>query len=175
MGDARSDLAAPDPERQAELRRAYEANLAGDRLCCANIQLRSPGEALWVAQTLGAAGARDLSGADGSGLSFSGLDLNGIIFVEANLAEDLRLSTIAGLIELSPYHFARAFKQSFGQSPHRYHVGRRIERAKALLAGQTQSITEIAQTIGFAETSSFSSAFRKLTGLSPREYRRGLD
>jgi AraC family transcriptional regulator len=96
-------------------------------------------------------------------------------FVEANLAEDLRLSTIARLIELSPYHFARAFKQSFGQSPHRYHVGRRIERAKALLAEQTQSITEIAQTIGFAETSSFSSAFRKLTGLSPREYRRGLD
>jgi len=79
------------------------------------------------------------------------------------------------LIELSPYHFARAFKQSFGQSPHRYHVGRRIERAKALLAEETQSITEIAQTIGFAETSSFSSAFRKLTGLSPREYRRGLD
>lgn len=96
-------------------------------------------------------------------------------FVEAKLAEDLRLSTLAGLIELSPYHFARAFKQSFGQSPHRYHVGRRIERAKALLAEQTQSITEIAQTIGFAETSSFSSAFRKLTGLSPREYRRGLE
>jgi AraC family transcriptional regulator len=96
-------------------------------------------------------------------------------FVETNLAEDLRLSTLAGLIELSPYHFARAFKQSFGQSPHRYHVGRRIERAKALLAEQTQSITDIAQTIGFAETSSFSSAFRKLTGLSPREYRRGLE
>lgn len=87
MGDARSDLAAPDPERQAELRRAYEANLAGDRLCCVNIQLRSPGEALWVTQTLGAAGARDLSGADGSGLGFSSLDLTGIIFVEANLAK----------------------------------------------------------------------------------------
>jgi len=96
-------------------------------------------------------------------------------FVEANLAEDLRLSTLSGLIELSPYHFARAFKKSFGRSPHRYHVGRRIERAKALLAEQTQSITDIAQAIGFAETSSFSSAFRKVTGLSPREYRRGLD
>jgi uncharacterized protein YjbI with pentapeptide repeats len=87
MGDARSDLAAPGPERQSELQRMYAANLAAERLCCANIRLRSPGEALWVAQALGASGARDLSGADGSGLSFSGLDLSGIIFVEAMLAE----------------------------------------------------------------------------------------
>ena len=87
MGDARSDLAAPGPERQAELRHTYETNLAGERLCCDGIRLRSPGEALWVAQALGASGARDLSGADGSGLSFSGLDLSGVIFVEASLAE----------------------------------------------------------------------------------------
>jgi AraC family transcriptional regulator len=95
-------------------------------------------------------------------------------FVEANLVDNLRLSTLAGLVELSPYHFARAFKQSFGQSPHRFHVGRRLERAKALLADPAQSITQIAQTVGFAETSSFSAAFRKSTGLSPREYRRSL-
>jgi uncharacterized protein YjbI with pentapeptide repeats len=87
MGDARSDLAAPGLERQAELRRAYEANLAREQLCCADIRLHSPGEALWVAQALGASGARDLSGADGSGLSFAGLNLSGVIFVEANLAE----------------------------------------------------------------------------------------
>lgn len=90
MGDeasARGDVTAPGPERQAELRRAYEANLAADRLCCAGIRLRSPGEALWVAQALGAAGVRDLSGADASGLSFTGSDLAGIIFIEATLAE----------------------------------------------------------------------------------------
>lgn len=87
MGDARTDLAAPGLERQAELQRVYAANLAAERLCCANIRLHSPGEALWVAQALGASGARDLSGADGSGLSFSGLDLSGVLFVEAILAE----------------------------------------------------------------------------------------
>ena len=86
MGDARSDLAAPGPERQAELRSMYEANLSGDRLCCDGIRPRSPGEALWIAHTLGAPEVHDLSGADGSGLSFAGLDLSGVIFVEANLA-----------------------------------------------------------------------------------------
>lgn len=84
---ARSDLSAPGPERQVELRRTYEANVAADSLCCAGVRLRSPGEALWVAQTLGAPGVRDLSGAEGGGLSFAGLDLTGVIFLEANLAE----------------------------------------------------------------------------------------
>jgi uncharacterized protein YjbI with pentapeptide repeats len=90
MGDeasARSDLSAPGLERQAELRRVYEANLVADRLCCSGIRLRSPGEALWAAQALGAPGVRDLSGADAGGLSFTNLDLAGVIFVEANLAE----------------------------------------------------------------------------------------
>jgi AraC family transcriptional regulator len=95
-------------------------------------------------------------------------------FIEAHLGDDLRLSTLAGSVDLSPYHFARAFKQSFGQSPHRYHVGRRIERAKALLTERDQSITGIALAVGFAETSSFSAAFRKATGVSPRDYRRDL-
>jgi AraC-like DNA-binding protein len=93
-------------------------------------------------------------------------------FIEANLAEDVSLAQMAGLVGLSPYHFARAFKQSFGVPPHRYHVRRRMARAKALLA--ERSVTEVALAVGFAETSSFSTAFRKTTGLAPSEYRRGL-
>ena len=78
-------------------------------------------------------------------------------FIDEHLAVDLRLSELAALVDLSPYHFARAFKQSFGLPPHRYHVGRRIERAKELLA--ERSVTEVALAVGFAETSSFSTAF----------------
>ena len=95
-------------------------------------------------------------------------------YVEAHLAEEIRLATFAGLVDLSQYHFARAFKQSFGVPPHRYHSGRRIERAKALLAQRTRSITEVGMELGFAETSSFSATFQKMTGASPSEYRRTL-
>jgi AraC family transcriptional regulator len=91
-------------------------------------------------------------------------------FIEEHLASDIRLSDLAALVDLSPYHFARAFKQSFGVPPHRYHVGRRIERAKELLA--ELPVTEVALAVGFAETSSFSTAFRRITGTSPREFRR---
>src|SRR5262249_49506327 len=91
-------------------------------------------------------------------------------FIEERLADDLPLSMLARQVELSPYHFARAFKRSFGASPHRYHMTRRIEHAKALL--RDRSVTEVALAVGFAETSSFSAAFRRMTGATPREYQR---
>ena len=91
-------------------------------------------------------------------------------FIEEHLADELPLRALADLVGLSPYHFARAFKRSFGVPPHRYHTGRRIERAKVLLA--ERSVTDVAMAVGFAGTSSFSAAFRRATGASPREFRR---
>jgi AraC family transcriptional regulator len=58
--------------------------------------------------------------------------------------------------------------------PHRYHTARRIERAKALLAQQSLSITWIAMELGFADTSCFSTAFRRLAGRTPSCYRHSL-
>jgi AraC family transcriptional regulator len=95
-------------------------------------------------------------------------------YIEEHLAEEVSLASLAGLVQLSPYHFARAFKQSFGVPPHRYLTDRRIERAKSLLAQRQLSVTEIALDVGFSETSSFTAAFRKSTGETPTDYRRSL-
>jgi AraC family transcriptional regulator len=95
-------------------------------------------------------------------------------FIEEHLAEQIPLATLASLIRLSTYYFCRAFKQSFGVPPHRYHTERRMEQAKLMLAGRRQSVTEIGMTLGFSETSSFTAAFRKVTGQPPTGYQRGL-
>jgi AraC family transcriptional regulator len=95
-------------------------------------------------------------------------------YVDENLAEPIALADLAALARLSPYHFSRAFKQSFGVSPHRYHTDRRIDRAKTLLAKPTRSITEIAIELGFSDASSFSAVFRKFTGQAASAYRRCL-
>ena len=97
-----------------------------------------------------------------------------IEFIEENLAENVSLAKLAQLIQLSPYHFCRAFKQSFGVPPHRYHTHRRIERAKALLANPSDSVTAIGMAVGFSETSSFTAAFRRTSGMTPTDYRRSL-
>jgi AraC family transcriptional regulator len=93
-------------------------------------------------------------------------------YIEENLGEQICLATLAQLARLSQHHFCRAFKKSFGVPPHQYHVQRRIEQAKLLLADRSISITDIGFTLGYSQTSSFSVAFRKTTGWTPSEYRR---
>jgi len=93
-------------------------------------------------------------------------------YIEEHLGAQIGLSTLAQLARLSQHHFCRAFKQSFGIPPHQYHVQRRIEQAKLLLADRSISITDIGFTLGYSQTSSFSVAFRKNTGWTPSEYRR---
>jgi AraC family transcriptional regulator len=94
-----------------------------------------------------------------------------ITYIEDHLALDLSLSDIAAIVHLSPYHFARLFKESIGVPPHQYVIGRRVERAKLLLSTTNWSLTTIAHTVGFAQESHLALHFKRLTGLTPRHYR----
>jgi len=92
--------------------------------------------------------------------------------IEEHLQERAPLVTLAKLVRLSPSHFCRAFRQSFGIPPHEYHIRRRIEKAKTLLAEREASVTGVGFALGYSHTSSFSVAFRKITGQTPIEFRR---
>jgi AraC family transcriptional regulator len=93
-------------------------------------------------------------------------------YLQRHLSEQISLATLAQITRLSEQHFCRAFKKSFGIPPHQFHVQRRIERAKLLLSDRANTVTDIALTLGYSQTSAFSVAFRKTTGRSPRDFRR---
>ena len=93
-------------------------------------------------------------------------------YIEEHLPSNISIATLAGRARLSPHHFCRAFKQSFGIPPHRYHMVRRVERAKIFLMDQARSVTEIGLDLGFGQTSSFSALFRRVTGQTPSAFRR---
>jgi AraC-like DNA-binding protein len=93
-------------------------------------------------------------------------------FMHSNLGRNIALKELAELVGLSPFHFARAFKQSVGDPPHRYLARRRIERACELLAASELSVIEIAAQLGYEAPGALSRMFRREVGLSPSDYRR---
>jgi AraC family transcriptional regulator len=97
-----------------------------------------------------------------------------ITYIEEHLNEQISLITLARLARLSQHHFCRAFKQSFGIPPHGYHLQRRMQQAKVLLSDRANSITEVGLILGYANSSSFSLTFRKITGQTPSQFRRNF-
>jgi len=93
-------------------------------------------------------------------------------YVEDNLAGHLRLAELAAVANASPYHFARLFREATGTSPHRYVIGRRVERAKDLLLGTDLSVLEVARRCGFAHGSHLARHMRRLLDLTPTDLRR---
>ena len=83
-----------------------------------------------------------------------------------------RLADLAALSGLSATHFARAFRSTTGSSPHRYLMAIRMARGRRLLVETNLPIGEIAFRCGFEQAGSFATAFRKATGVTPREWRR---
>lgn len=92
-------------------------------------------------------------------------------YIEARLGDTISLDDLAGEACLSPFHFARLFQQAMGQPPHRYVVEQRIAAAQERLRTRRTSMAEVALDTGFGTQANFSRVFRKLTGLTPRQYR----
>lgn len=92
-------------------------------------------------------------------------------YVEAHLAEDLSLSDLATVAEMSNDSFARAFKKTIGQTPYRYLLERRVRRAEALLADTDDAIAGIAYATGFSSQSHLTTTFRRINGLTPHAFR----
>jgi len=95
-----------------------------------------------------------------------------------NVEERLRcdasvaIATLAAEVGRDPIHLAREFRRYFGVSPGRYARSAKIERSCALLRRTDESIAAIALTAGFYDQSHFTNVFRRLTRLTPAEYRR---
>jgi AraC family transcriptional regulator len=94
--------------------------------------------------------------------------------LETNQTKTPSLAEIAGPLRLHPTFFCRAFKQSTGLSPHRYLLEHRVNRAKEMMKDQKRTLTEIALNCGFGGSSQFSVVFKRITGISPRDYRLSL-
>jgi AraC-like DNA-binding protein len=92
--------------------------------------------------------------------------------MDRRFAQTLDLDMLAAEAGFSKFHFTRAFKDTYGETPANYLTRRRIERAKDLLRSANLTVTEVCMLVGFSSLGSFSSRFSELVGLSPRAFQR---
>lgn len=92
-------------------------------------------------------------------------------YIQANYCQEINLNELSRVACLSPYHFHRAFKKTFGITPKKFVTGLRIERAKWLLQKKDYNVQAICQEVGFKDVSSFTRLFASYTNLTPSAYR----
>ncbi len=94
-----------------------------------------------------------------------------IDYIQENLNQNVSLIELAEIVKLSPYHFARLFKQSTGLPPHQYQIKCRVDRAKDLLKTNL-AIADIAQIVGFSSQGHLNYHFKRLVGTTPKAFLR---
>ncbi|WP_326752867.1 AraC family transcriptional regulator [Streptomyces hirsutus] len=92
--------------------------------------------------------------------------------MDRDYARPMDVPALARVAHVSPAHFARTFRATFGETSHRYLQRRRVERAMFLLRETGRSVTDIGFEVGFNSPGTFSRTFRDIVGRSPRAYRK---
>jgi AraC family transcriptional regulator len=95
-------------------------------------------------------------------------------YMRDHLADDIGLQELADLVNLSRFHFCRAFRIGTGFTPHEWLTRLRVDEARKLLREPALSVTSVALAVGYQSHSAFSAAFRRSVGVSPTEFRRRL-
>jgi AraC-like DNA-binding protein len=90
---------------------------------------------------------------------------------DARYFEPLAVADLARAARLSPAHFSREFRRTFGETPHQYLLTRRLERAAALLRDTDRTVMEICCSVGLASVGSFTTSFRRVYGTTPLAHR----
>lgn len=91
--------------------------------------------------------------------------------MDRDYAKPLDVASLARIAFVSPAHFSRTFRATFGETPHRYLQRRRVERAMFLLVQSDRSVTEICLDVGFNSLGTFSRTFAEIVGKSPSAFR----
>jgi AraC-like DNA-binding protein len=91
--------------------------------------------------------------------------------IDREYARPLDIPALARIALVSEAHFIRTFRDTFGETPHRYLQRRRVERAMAMLRNTDRNVTDICFAVGFSSLGTFSRTFRDIVGCSPSAFR----
>jgi AraC family transcriptional regulator len=118
------------------------------------------------------------STAEGPTVHRGGLPIHQLRTVEdhvaQHLAEEISIERLAGLLELSPSHFAHVFKETTGMTPLQFITRQRVTRAQQLIRETSRSLIDVGLEVGYTSPSHFAQVFRRVVGVTPTEFRSSL-
>ena len=95
-------------------------------------------------------------------------------YMQEHLGEEIGLDELSRIVNLGRFHFCTAFRKATGQTPHNWLMTLRMHEARRLLGIPELAVTDVALAVGYQTPSSFAAAFRKVLGMTPRDYRRRM-
>jgi AraC family transcriptional regulator len=119
---------------------------------------------------IGAAVVRAAPAGRGGLLAWQSLKVRA--YIDQQIAGSVLVADLGALVQLSEAHFARAFRRTFGRSPHAFVIKRRVELAARYMLQTEAPLSEIALRCGFADQPHLSKLFRQATGSTPAAWRR---
>lgn len=92
-------------------------------------------------------------------------------YIDSHYSQNITLDFLSNLTYMNKFHLVHTFTKHIGLSPINYAINKRIQEAKNLLRTTSHSIRDIASIVGFSNSSYFSQMFKKITGITPKNYR----
>lgn len=92
-------------------------------------------------------------------------------YIDSHYSQNITLDFLSNLTYMNKFHLVHTFTKQIGLSPINYAINKRIQEAKNLLATTNYSIRDIASIVGFSNSSYFSQMFKKISGITPKNYR----
>lgn len=100
--------------------------------------------------------------------------MRAVDYIREHIDRPITIAALARESNMSQFHFVRSFRKSLGVSPLRYVTALRVEEAKRLLRGTSDSLAGVAHATGFCSQSHMTTVFKRIVGVAPGEYRRGV-
>ena len=95
-------------------------------------------------------------------------------YIEKNICDNIKVETLAALVNMHPNYFVSKFKKMYSLTPHQAILEKKIEKAKELLSSTSVSVSHIASYLGYNDIYYFSRQFKKIVGISPKQYKKEI-
>ena len=97
-----------------------------------------------------------------------------LYYIDKNMSENYKIENLAEEFGVSKFNFIKRFKSSTNVTPHQFIIKKKLERSKNLLKEDSLSLTDITYMLNFSDQSHFSNSFKKMYGMTPREFRKTI-